>query len=62
MISGPGNQADATPERESAPPGEFVSDELRADCARFLDELRSQLDRRDDSRGEDRWVPASRRA
>jgi hypothetical protein len=61
VISGPGNQAESAPERESAPPGEFVSDELRADCARFLEELRSQLDRRDEARLEDGWIPASRR-
>jgi hypothetical protein len=27
-------------------PGEFVSDELRNDCARFLDELRRLVERR----------------
>ena len=27
-------------------PGQFVSDEHRSDCARFLDELRSRIDRR----------------
>jgi hypothetical protein len=35
---------------ESAPPdalpGHFVSDEHRSDCARFLDEVRSMVDRR----------------
>jgi hypothetical protein len=27
-------------------PGEFVSEELRADCARFLEELRTMIHRR----------------
>jgi len=61
MISGPGNQAESGPEREPTPPGEFVSDELRDDCMRFLDELRSQLHRRDESRREADWLPAPRR-
>ena len=60
MISGPGNQAESAPDHEPAPPGEFVSNELRDDCARFLDELRSQLHRRDESRREAEWVPAPR--
>jgi hypothetical protein len=32
-------------EPESTPPGYFVSDELRAQTARFLDELRKRLKR-----------------
>jgi hypothetical protein len=62
VISGPGHQAESAPEHESAPPGDFVSDELRDDCARFLDELRSQIHRRDESRRDDGWVPAARQA
>jgi hypothetical protein len=27
-------------------PGQFVSDEHRSDCARFLDEMRSRIERR----------------
>jgi hypothetical protein len=35
---------------ESAPlPGEFVSEELRGDTARFLDELHRRVGSRDDS-------------
>jgi len=30
-------------EPESSPPGEFVSDDLRAQTARFLDELKRRL-------------------
>jgi hypothetical protein len=28
------------------PPGEFVSEDLRADCVRFLEELRTQIEGR----------------
>ena len=36
-----------SPDRfESEPPGEFVSEELRADCARFLEELWTQIEGR----------------
>ena len=48
--------------REAVPPGEFVSDELRADCARFLEELRTQLDRRRDPEAPVGWIPAYRDA
>jgi len=46
------------PAPESEPPGEFVSEDLRADCARFLEELRTQIDGRADlPRGSTGWVP-----
>jgi hypothetical protein len=32
-------------EPESSPPGHFVSDDLRAQTARFLDELKKRLNR-----------------
>jgi hypothetical protein len=35
-------------------PGHFVSDEHRSDCARFLDEMRSRIERR---READREAP-----
>jgi hypothetical protein len=38
-------------------PGEFVSDDLRDDCARFLDELRTMIHRRGEVEAAD-WVPA----
>ena len=38
--------------RPDALPGHFVSDEHRSDCARFLDEVRSLIDRREAARGE----------
>jgi hypothetical protein len=56
-ISGPNRQADPARALES-PPGEFVSDEHRADCARFLDELKTQIQRRDGRRDDSGWVPA----
>jgi hypothetical protein len=31
--------------RESTPPGYFVSDDLREQTARFIDELKKRLDR-----------------
>ncbi len=34
------------PGTPGAVPGHFVSDEHRSDCARFLDEVRSRIDRR----------------
>jgi hypothetical protein len=46
--------------RATQPPGEFVSDELRADCARFLDELRELIHRREEPQDGDDWVPAAR--
>jgi hypothetical protein len=46
--------------REPEPPGEFVSEELRADCARFLDELRALIERRDEASERAGWVPAPR--
>ena len=46
-MAGPDRQAHpAEPGAREAVPGEFVSDEHRTDCARFLDELRSRIDRR----------------
>jgi hypothetical protein len=61
VISGPSDQLKAPPGLTAEPPGEFVSDELREDCARFLDELRTQLTRREEARDENGWVPAARR-
>jgi hypothetical protein len=36
----------AEPGPPDAMPGHFVSDEHRSDCARFLDEVRSMVNRR----------------
>jgi hypothetical protein len=40
------NVRHAEPGSPEALPGEFVSDEHRSDCARFLDEVRSRIDHR----------------
>lgn len=46
MISGPSREGEPArlPAREL--PGEFVSEDLRDDCARFLDELRTVIQHR----------------
>jgi hypothetical protein len=44
-----GPDRNARPAEAGSPeavPGHFVSDEHRSDCARFLDEMRSRIDRR----------------
>jgi len=61
-ITGPGRKAEQAHVRAPEPPGEFVSDELRADCARFLDELRTQIHRRGELSEEADWVPAASRS
>jgi hypothetical protein len=40
MVSAPSNADGSPPSPQPALPGEFVSEELRSDCARFLDEQR----------------------
>jgi hypothetical protein len=39
----------AEPGPPDALPGHFVSDQHRSDCARFLEEMRSRIDRRRDA-------------
>lgn len=34
------------PRTEERPPGQFVSDELQSDCSRFLQEIKSVVQRR----------------
>jgi len=46
MDLGPSHAAGLPPMRESELPGEFVSDDLRSDCARFLDEQRRRVELR----------------
>jgi hypothetical protein len=57
MNVGPSHAAGSpSPEREL--PGEFVSDELRNDCARFLDELRRLVElRREPTPDTAAWTP-----
>jgi len=55
--SGPSESADSSPSPEPRPPGEFVSEELQIDCARFLDELRALLrHRREQPPGRTAWT------
>ena len=46
MDLGPSHAAGLPPMREHELPGEFVSDDLRSDCARFLDEQRRRVELR----------------
>jgi hypothetical protein len=39
-------------------PGEFVSEEMRADCARFLEELRAVISRRNEVSEGPAWGPS----
>jgi hypothetical protein len=58
-ITGPGREAESARSHAPEPPGEFVSDELRDDCARFLDELRTMIHHRGEAEVEaPDWVPA----
>ncbi len=62
MSSGPSREADSPPPQEPEPPGEFVSEELRSDCARFLKELRALVGLRSALPPESAaWVPARAR-
>jgi hypothetical protein len=60
MNVGPSHGAGSpSPKREL--PGEFVSDDLRNDCARFLDELRQLVElRRELTPDSAAWAPAGR--
>ena len=58
VISGPSEQPETPPAREPEPPGEFVSEDLRADCARFLEDQRALIRWRADlPPGSERWLP-----
>ena len=58
MNSAPSYAAGSPPSPESELPGEFVSEDLRADCARFLNEQRRQIGfRRDLAPESAAWVP-----
>src|SRR5207342_354929 len=56
--SAPSYAAGSPPSPESELPGEFVSEDLRADCARFLNEQRRLIGfRRDLAPESAAWVP-----
>jgi hypothetical protein len=59
MNVGPSDAAGSPPSPEPDPPGEFVSEDLRNDCARFLDELRRLVGlRRELTPEKAAWLPA----
>jgi len=43
MNSGPSQPAGSPPSPKPELPGEFVSEDLRTDCARFLEELQARI-------------------
>ena len=59
IISGPSEQPETPPARESEPPGEFVSENLRADCTRFLEAIHALVGRRAEMLGAAKtgWLP-----
>ena len=61
MTSGPEPEAGSSPMPTPELPGEFVSEDLRADCARFLEEQRARIRHRRELPFEEpaSWLPAS---
>jgi hypothetical protein len=58
MTSRPEPEAGSSPMAKTELPGEFVSDDLRADCARFLEEQRALIRyRREFPRERASWLP-----
>ena len=58
MNVGPSDAAGSPPTPEPELPGEFVSDDLRNDCARFLDEQRRLVElRRELTPDRTAWAP-----
>jgi hypothetical protein len=55
---GPEHEAASPHAAEPKLPGEFVSEDMRADCARFLDDLRARGALRRESRLTGDWLPA----
>jgi hypothetical protein len=45
---------------EKTPPGDFVSDDLRDETARFIDEVKRQIQRRREPNGEPKLGPPRR--
>ena len=58
MNVGPSHAGGSPPSPDPELPGEFVSDDLRDDCARFLDELRLLVElRRELAPDRAGWAP-----
>jgi hypothetical protein len=61
-MPGPSEPSKRLTGREPELPGDFVSEDLRADCIRFLEELRALIGRRAELlAGSAGWVPEGRR-
>jgi hypothetical protein len=52
-VNGPGERElpPALEQANPAPPGHFLSDELESDCARFLEDVRTLVRRREEAGG-----------
>jgi len=52
-VTGPGERErpPAAEQLQAAPPGHFLSDELESDCARFLEDVRTLVRRREQETG-----------
>jgi hypothetical protein len=59
-MSGPNEQPEKPPTGRPELPGEFVSEDLRADCARFLEDLRALVGHRAEMLERPGWVPKGR--
>jgi hypothetical protein len=58
MNSGPEPEPVSSGADETELPGEFVSDDLRVDCARFLHDVRTRAALRTESPLGGLWLPA----
>jgi hypothetical protein len=62
MSAGSNGGAESPPPPEPELPGEFVSEDLRADCGRFLNELLARVELRRELAPENGvWVPSTPR-
>lgn len=52
-MTGPGERelSPASAQDQTVPPGHFLSDELESDCARFLEDVRTLVRRREQETG-----------
>lgn len=55
------NKENPRPKDEEKPPGDFLSDDLRDETARFLDEVKRRIRKRDEPSGEPKLGPPRRR-
>ena len=56
-MSGPDRAPEAEADTAEAVPGHFVSDDLRDDCVRFLDQVRRMVDCRRENTWGNPWFP-----